>query len=321
VSPLAGVAYDLSSGAHDLHRWVDSPVDEPVARFVSAYDELGPDEARQARAALTMDDLYTLFAFARRSALASLRGRDEPSLRAGLAAVSAVDLQRVDWRDARTVGELVAWAMATAGLDHGAEFRRVAPRMDDATRKALRPIAERPAADLSPGRWRYVETPAGAALATDYFGRFEPSVDLVGIAMALQDVLEADVYRVDGIAVGGQLPPVWLTAGDKRALERAVNAVRACVSVDAKLDPSATSTAEDQQFVAFIAEAAGLGDAAMLASAAVSTESHEALGMSQGPVCCVLVANSIMVGVPAFEEPGALHRFAVPVESALKAAV
>jgi hypothetical protein len=320
ASPLAGVAYDPSSGAFDLHRWVDSPVDETVARFVAAYGELEPEEAAEARAALTMDDFYTLFAFARRSALASLRGRDEPTLRDGLAAVSAIDLRRVDWRDALVAGELVAWAMATAGLDHGAEFRRVEPRLDDAMREALQPIGERPAADLSPGMWRRVDTRAGPVLVSENFGRFEPSVDLVGIALVLQDVLEADVYRVHSIAVGGELPLVWLTAGDKSELERAVNAMRACVNVGARLDPSATSTAEDQHFVAFVAEAASADDAAMLASAAVSTESHEALGLSHGAVCCVLVARSFVVGVPAFEEPGALHRFAVPVESALQAA-
>jgi ketosteroid isomerase-like protein len=312
ASPLAGVAYDAETGALDLHRWVDSPVDRAVAAFVSAYAEMGQEEAVAARAALTMDDFYTLFAFARRSALASLRGRAEPSLRDGLAAVSAIDLDRVDWRDALVVAELLAWAMATAGRNHTEEFRRVASLQDDAMHEALRPIAERPPAELSPGMWRCVTTRAGPVLVSSNFGPFEPTVDLLGAANAIQDVLEADVYRVHGIAVGGELPPVWLSGH----VESALNAIRACVTVSATPAPSP----DDQQLLAFIAEAASAEDAAMLASAAVSADWHEALGVSYGAACCVVIANSVVVGVPAFERPGALERFADPVASALREA-
>jgi hypothetical protein len=320
-SPLEGVEYDGSAGALDMHRWVDSPVDDTVAGFASAYARLGPEEAAQARAALRMDDFYTLFGFARRSALASLRGRTEPALGEGLAAVSAIELERVDWRDAVVVGELLAWAMARAGLDHATELRRLEPQQDDAMKQALRPIAERPAGELSPGMWRCVPTRAGPALVGNHFGRWEPTVDLVDVAIGLQEVLEADVYRVQGVDVGGKLPDVWLTAGDAGRLERALDAIRACATVRARPLPTAAKRADDQHFVAFIAEAATSDDAAMLASAAVSTRSHEALGVSHGPVCCVLVARSFVVGVRAFERRGALDRFADPVASVLRNAV
>jgi hypothetical protein len=319
-SPLEGVAYDPSTGALDLHRWVESPVDRAVASFASTYADLGPDEAARVRAALRMDDFYTLLAFARRSALSSLRGSTDPSLADGLAAVSAVELERVDWRDAVVAGELLAWAMARAGLDHATEFRRLEPQQDDAMKQALRPIAARPAGELSPGMWRCVTTPAGPALAGDDFERFEPTADLVAIAITLQDVLEADVYRVGSIDVGSELPSVWLTATDEDQLERALHTIRACVSVNAKPEPEATTSAEDQHFVIFIAEAGVDDDAVMLATAAVSTDWYEALGVSHGAVCCVMIARSFVTGAPAFEGPGALDRFADPVASALRQA-
>lgn len=320
-SPLEGVAYDPSTGALDLHRWVESPVDEAVASFASGFGDLGPDKALQVRAALRMDDFYTLLTFARRSALASLRGRPEPALGEGLAALSAVELERVDWRDAVVAGELLAWAMARAGLDHAAEFRRLEPLQDDALREALRSITEARPGELSPGMWRCVSTKAGPVLMGDDFEPFEPSVDLAGVAIALQDVLEADVYSVNSIDVGSELPSVWLAAGDEDQLEPALNAIRACVTVNANPKPTATPTAEDQHFVVFIAEAATSDDAAKLASTAKSTDSHEALGVSHGVVCCVLVARSFVMGVTAFEGPGALDRFAGPVASVLRDAL
>jgi hypothetical protein len=78
-SPLGEARYDASSGALDLHRFVESPVDAVVGQFVAAWESLAPAEAQALRAALSMDDLYTLLAFIRRSALASLQGRRRPS--------------------------------------------------------------------------------------------------------------------------------------------------------------------------------------------------------------------------------------------------
>lgn len=84
TSPLAGLAYDPRSGALDLHRFVESPVDTAVGEFTASYEKLGSEQAGDIRAALSMDDFYTLLAFARRSVLASLPGAQQslPSLRA-----------------------------------------------------------------------------------------------------------------------------------------------------------------------------------------------------------------------------------------------
>jgi hypothetical protein len=87
ASPLAGIAYDPRSGELDLHRFVESPVDTAVSEFAASYEKLGSEEAGDVRGASSMDD-YTLLAFVRRSVLASLRSRSNPSLHHGLVGVA-----------------------------------------------------------------------------------------------------------------------------------------------------------------------------------------------------------------------------------------
>jgi hypothetical protein len=319
-SPLAGVAYDAATGASHLHRWVESDVDDAVSRLASTFAVMTREDATQARATLTMDDFYTLLAFGRRSVVASLHGHEEPSLRQGLAAVSAVDLERVDWRDALAAAELIAWAMARKGIDHAAELDELEPIQDQAMRQALQPLAERPAGELTPGPWRCVDSGAGPVLAWDEFGRFAPTVDLMGVALAVGSVVEADVYRISSISVGGELPDVWLMPSEEHDMERALRAIRACVTVSAQLVPTEARHAEDQQLTAFVAEVETSGDAAMLAAAAVPTKSYEALGVPHQTLCCVLVARSFVIGVRAHERPGALSRFADPIAHALRRA-
>ena len=93
-SPLKGVAYNVQVGEFDLHRFVESATDDALAAFTDEYASCTEDQAAELRARLTMDDLYALIHFVRRSVLASLQGRDKPTLDAGLAAVTAVDSMR-----------------------------------------------------------------------------------------------------------------------------------------------------------------------------------------------------------------------------------
>jgi hypothetical protein len=321
-SPLEDVEYDPATGALDLHRWVESDVDAAVGAFVSSYLAMSAEEAAETRAALTMDDFYTLLAFARRSALASLRGQAEPSLRGGLAAVSAVALERLDFRDAQAAAELVAWAMARAGIDHAAELRRLKAHQEEALSEALRPLADRPASELGPGPWRCVESGGNPVLAWDgFFGPYQPTLDVVRAATAVGDVLERDVYRVTDLQVAVELPDVWLTRAGGEEVGRALEGLSACLSVGTRLDPAATRRAEDQQLTVFLAEAATGPNAATVAGAAVSTKSFEALGVACGRACCVVVARSFVKGVRSYERPGTLERFREPVTVALREAL
>jgi hypothetical protein len=317
TSPLAEVAYDPDDGALDLHRFVESPIDNAIGKFAASYEKLGYEKTGDVRASLTMDDLYTLLAFARRSALASLQSRDRPSLHHGLVALTAVDAERVDWRDVSVAAELLGWAVARAGGDHAIEFQRMSERSERGVAETLGRIASRPASELEPGMWRAVETAAGPILADDDFERFEPTADLVGIALGIRDVLEEDVYRVSSLTVATELPQVWLTPTDRAGLERSLGAIRACVSVQAQPDSATTSTAGDQQLLVFLAEAGNEEDARLIAAAAVPTTSHQALGLAKDRLCCVVVANAFVVGVPSFEGEGALERFYEPLLSIL----
>jgi hypothetical protein len=318
ASPLVGIAYEPRSGALDLHRFVESPVDAALCEFGSSYERLGELEAAGVRAALSIDDLYTLLAFVRRSVLASLRGRSSPSLHHALVALTAIDQGRVDWRDVSVGAELLAWAIARAGGDHAAEFRRASGQCERGVADTLSDIASRRASELEPGMWRPVASPTGPVLAEDDYERFEPTVDLIAVAVGVQDVVEVDAYRVLDVTVATRVPPVWLTPTDQAALERALDRVRACLTLHAELDPAAASTARDQHFVVFLAEAANTDDAQLIAGSAIPTEAHEALGLANGRVSCVVVANSTTVGVPAFERAGSLERFAEPLRKVLE---
>jgi hypothetical protein len=312
-SPLAGVEYTPSSGAYDIHRFVESDVDDAIRDFVRAFRSSTPREAAKLRAALSAHDCYTLFAFARRAALASIQRRAQPSLDDGLAAVTAVDATRIDPRDVDNAPELLAWALARAGGDHTTALTAAADRCEPEMADTVRRVAQRPASQLVPGWYRCVDTPAGPALAETDFEDFEPTVDLVTLAFSVQDVLEADAYRVSDLTVATDVPDVWLTAGQNDPAERARRRLRATLSLRAAPRDDPTPQLAQQQLLAFVAQAASAEDAEAVAAAAQSTDWYEAIGVAGNDLCCVVVANSTVVGVPTYERSGALDRFRSPL--------
>jgi hypothetical protein len=239
--------------------------------------------ASDAPAELDEDDCYTLLTFARRSVLGTMRGEEDASLDEARAALAAVDSDKIDYRDMIVTGQLVDWA---AG----------------------------PRAASGAGMWVPIETPEGPALAMDMVFDYRPGRELVAIAFRMQDVLEEDRYRVEGLTASEGVPDVWLS-GDAADETRQLGGV----SVEAGLLPEAHPRAPDQQMTVFLVQAASEEDARRIASAAVSTDWFEALGLAHGKTACVTVARSYVEGTPAFEGAGALERFREPFTRALSA--
>jgi hypothetical protein len=68
------------------------------------------------RAGLTMDDLYTVLRYADRRAFAAIRSGDGHAVGDAFDAVSAIDVERVDWRDVAMTAMLASYAASCAGV-------------------------------------------------------------------------------------------------------------------------------------------------------------------------------------------------------------
>lgn len=323
-SPLAGVSYDGWLGELDRYRLVASPTDQVIERFAERYSALDAGERARQRSELTIDDFYTLLTFAQRRVLIALRSGDaranEAVLRDGLRALPAIDCDRVDWRDLSATISLLSWALVRAGLDAAGELRKTAERAEPKTAVLLSKRAQHPRVDLceTVGE-QCVITPSGPSLFGDDGEPFDPSIDLVALALGVQRAIETDHrYRIRTITLGSSLPGAWLENPTTAEITSALTTLRACVTLSGQLDPR-IADANTQQLTIFLAQSATATDANVIASAAQPTRGHEALGIAAGPVVCVLGARSFVKGVASYERAGALKRFAQPLASAIQA--
>jgi hypothetical protein len=308
-SPLRQVKYDSDRGEVSLHTFVASATDDTLRMFVGNLALLSSEGLSAVRAALTMDDFYTLLTFARRSALASVREGRVQIATDGVTALTAIDAERIDWRDMAVASALLAFALRRAGAATDQIFVRAAERAEVKAAEILQRFAHESVDSLKAWGFRLVDTPSGQALFDEWGHPYEPSVDLGRIAGAVAEIVDGDSYQVTGLRVGSNLPMVWVRGADPVAIKAATESMRGCAIVNASLRPGVHPKARDQHFLAFIGEAASSKDAALIASSAKSQSGVEEFGVSHEKVWCVAVGRSVVKGVASYERAGSLERF------------
>lgn len=299
-SPLRDVEYPSAAGV--LWRWVDAHQDAAVWTFIRAY--AGSVDRARVRSSLTMEDFYTLITFARRCVLATLRNEDPGAAEAAFDALSAIDVERVDWRDVVVTASLASYAARRVGLEpdevlEGA-VRRAEPQVAEILERAVTKDV-----DLA-GDWGYreVRTPAGPVLV-ESDGELE-SDDLLGRALSVAELVEKDgTYEVTDTGVTDEIPAVWL--GDGQGVSEAAVRLRGCVQVHA--EPPGVRFRDF--LLVYVAETDEERHAEVIASAARHRigSGTALLGIATGRRCAVVIASSAVVGQPCMEDVESLARF------------
>lgn len=316
-SPMAGMAYDAWRGDLDLLRTVPAPLDARIADVCRRFASMSLPDRTSLREAISLDDCYTLLAFARRSAVFSRRERSGQRLRDGLFAVALVDSQRVDYRDIPVALSLLSHAAAQLGGDTRATFDEAAalaePRVAEFIRSSARPHDVRPATG-----YHEVATTYGIGFIGWGLRPYAPTYDFVALAMALAEMVEADQYRPTSIDIATDLPAVWLKAAGGSAVATLEQA-RAGATVHGALRPGVHSSYADQWLLAFLVELPTSDAAEVLraASATLAPTTYSLLGVARERLFCLIIARSVREGVASYESAAGLSRFASPVETIL----
>ncbi|HEX5967466.1 MAG TPA: hypothetical protein VFY88_03230 [Intrasporangium sp.] len=314
ASPLREVRYDHERGEYDHFRFVESANDDLVAAVTLGALELRGPELVELRDALTQDDLYTLLAFASRVAVRVLRGQADQLL-AGCAAVGLVDSERVDWRDAAGAICLLSYSASRTGADAPTALDRALAIAQPGMARLIREYGTSAEVGLSDFHYREVATAAGPALTRDDGKPFHPTLDLLSVAGALTQVVEADEYRVRQITTGTDISSAWLPSADPRAVEKARKRIRAGLRISA-VPHGATSPFPPQSLSVYLAECTSLDDAELLTRAS-RHPGIASLAVSLGRLCAIVVARSNRQGLETTESSDGLERLRGPIAEAL----
>jgi hypothetical protein len=278
--------------------------------LVTEFAALGEEERNSVRYCLSMDDFYTLFTFARRRALAVLRGGDTRQIEPAFLSLAMIDVERVDWRDLLMANSLLCYAGERIGAPVTDLVSRTIQLAERRTAAALR--GQRTSRiDLAAScGYREVRTLEGVALFETGYEHFAPQADLEKIAFECALALNDEGYEIKDISLANDLPLIWLDGCDGSAIAKMAQSLSGCVAIRGvpRADPAPESSGQSLLF--FLGEAASEMDAREIAVAAenASNSQRTELGLASRRICVVIIQHSWIAGAPPLENAHSLER-------------
>ena len=101
--------------------------DRILQELCSSFAKKSPGERSSFRAAVSLEEFYTLIEFARRAAVFSLRRNDSHILQGGLTALAMIEAERTDSRDILIALALLHHSAVRIGMNPSSAFQTAAP--------------------------------------------------------------------------------------------------------------------------------------------------------------------------------------------------
>jgi hypothetical protein len=318
-SPLADVSYDAAAGELSLFHFAPVPQDHVIDELVDSFAASGAGERGRLRSSLTMDDFYTVLAYARRAAVRAMRSGDGVIARRAVIALALIDVDRIDWRDLAWQAGILSYATGRVGADTAEAFEEATALAGDQAAAFLGGVSRRPVESLGDWGYREIQTPDGVGLISDDGRPYRPRADLVGLAQTVAAAMDDGTWRLGEPVTGSDLPAVWLRGAGPADLEPAVRSITGCVRLQGSIEGETSPFARGQLMLVFLAETGDPRAAGIIAGAAGpgAGSSFAALGIAVASLCAVVVARSVVQGTPSVETQASLQRFSQGLVSAL----
>jgi hypothetical protein len=275
-------------------RWIDCPADALVSAFVATFVRADEATRREMRAGLDPADLVTMAVFAQRRAFAAIRSVDAGAAIEAFDALSVIDLDRVGEPEVALPLSLAAYAAVTAGMPLDAAAAEAISRADARMAQLLSDTVTSGVTDLvATCRLQVVQTPDGPALFVAGNQRsYRPTRDLVPIATAIASTIDHDPNcDVTSIALGWHFPAPDTTA-DLRLTE-AIKGLVAVAAVHATTAPGPGRKLQLNSCEVFLAEAATVEDASLIAASTVNDARPSRIGVASERLLALLQASSV----------------------------
>lgn len=323
-SPLKGMKYSLLGAGSSLVNPQESLLDEVIIEVVENYRKAPESKREEIRLSLSQDDLYEIFEFCKRGAVFGLRNKNNYLLHC-LAALSMVDINRVDYRDAIVALNFVDYVIKKLDIDSAKLYAEAAELADGKMRKYLNSIQSRVVTNGSLEKMvGYTEYhfPQGVGFVMHLGKPYSPKNDLVGIAFRINEEFIKDVYKEKegAIQVATEVPKVWLRGGDGDEMDKLLEDTSGVVTLSLDLKEEGEENRKYQMLLFILVEFKN-SDSAKELLRAVGNEEHpdfaRILGHG-GDMFYLLIARSYVQGLEDYESSKTLERFRDVIEEMIE---
>jgi len=326
-SPIGpDMRYDFYAGEMELIDPHRLPLDNKLTEICHRFARSDATTRAITRTSVSMDDFYTLFTFAGRSAVFALRDNQSSHIIDGLTAIAVNEPKRVDLRDALVPLALLYNAAIRIGDNPDILVRSAVALAESNMSVLMEGFINRSPNDKDLRKWGHmvVETEHGPGLVKSRNDPYAPTYPMDRIAFELAQLIKADKYHA-AVELQTDLPKVWLSGVDDRMLAQALQSVIAGAQVTGYLRPETLPHIRGHlvrpMLHLFLIELADQSTAESLNALACTKRtqknSFSMLAIRNGRLFCVVISSSAVHGENPFETGASLARFGPGIEGIL----
>jgi len=311
-SPVPDGMYDFWRGEQSLINPNQNSLDLALVELCKRFAESDAESRADMRAAISMDEFYTLLTFSHRAAVFAIRERDADWVVSGLTAIAMIEQERTDYRDVLLALSLIYHSASRIGEDPDRLLQDAAALSGPGSDLILGFSNRTPEDKDLRNSWGHdeVQTSDGTGFIGWGFEHYDPTYDLKKIVMEIAELITTDKYQPSSIQVATSLPSIWLES-KKNKTPKALRAIRAGGSISAKLRPNQHPNHDSQMLVIFVVEAQdeATAEELLLMSRKKKASDYSMAGVAEGRLFCLVVARSFVQGVESFETIDSVARF------------
>lgn len=322
-SPMPAVQYDSSRGEESLINPTKNSLDSELIALCQKFAKSDAKARAEMRASISMDEFNTLITFANRAAVFAMREKSVEWINNALTAIAMIEAKRTDPRDILMPLSLLYHSAKRIGANPDQLFRDAGKLSEPDVATLLSGYVDRSAEDKDlRTSWGYdeVQTEGGIGFIGWQNRNYQPTADLKKIIIEIANLVAKDKYQSSSVAVASELPGVWLRPKENPSVTSLLEKVRAGASIMADLRPNEHPSYKSQKLMIFLVEMSDQDAAKELQEISVRTRpaSYSMLGIVSGKLFCLVIGRSVQQGVPSFETPETLPRFAPGIVEILR---
>ena len=298
-------------------------LDKEIIQLTKRYIESNEEQRSRIINSLSQDDIYTIFSFCERATVFGIRKQNK-NIKYGLSAISMVDAERCDFRDALVSIAFVNHGIEKLQLDIDKLYDEAIIISNSRMKELLSSFKERKAKDKA------IETMAGY---TEYqfengigfircgYETYKPKRDLPTIAFSIGKEIGKDKYHIaEDVSIAESLPIVWIEGQNENQIKKLLNQSLGTVRLTAYLREEFTKDWMSQMFLFHLVEFEDANKASLFKNL-LGDERKETIARIFGSVeniFYILISRSTTMGIEDYETNESLQRFKEVIEREIR---
>ena len=322
-SPLPDFDYSKWADEQRLIDPVENELDLKILQLCTAFKTYDADKRKEARNSLSQDNIYSLLEFTKRATIFGIRKKDQSYINNGFISIAMIDAERCDYRDILVTLSFLNYGLQKLNLEQSSIVQEATKLSDGKTKKLTEEFFKRSEKERrleEMAGYTAIETSKGISFIETNYEKYNPKHNLAKILFDISDYVYSDKYLKGQIAIGQDIPLIWLSAENDTKIEKALTGTTGTATLSTELRKDFSPQSDMQMLIIYLSELNdGKSQQILLEQLSkTSPTTFKRISFVQDNIICVIVQRATMVDLEDFESQESLKRFEKPIRGLIQ---